>query len=74
MTGNVFQWTQDCFHDSYAGAPGDGSAWTSAPCEARVIRGGSWLNSARGLRTAMRDRDRQEDRYTNIGIRVARSL
>lgn len=74
MTGNVFQWTQDCFHDSYAGAPADGSAWVSAPCEARVIRGGSWLNSARGLRAAMRDRDRQQDRYANIGIRVARSL
>lgn len=74
MTGNVFQWTQDCFYDSYAGAPADGSAWTSGDCSVRAIRGGSWLNGARGLRAAMRDRDPQHSPYANIGIRVARSL
>lgn len=75
MTGNVFQWTQDCFVEGgYAGASADGSARQLDDCMARVIRGGSWLNGARGLRTAMRDRDRQQDRYTNIGIRVARDL
>lgn len=74
MTGNVYQWVQDCFEDSYAGAPADGAAWARPPCKARVIRGGSWLNGARGLRAAMRDRDPQAGRYTNIGIRVARSL
>ena len=72
MSGNVFQWTQDCFAESYAGAPSDGSAHESETCATRVIRGGSWLNGARGLRAAMRDRDRPQDRYTNIGIRVAR--
>jgi formylglycine-generating enzyme required for sulfatase activity len=70
--GNVFQWTEDCFVDSYAGAPTDGSARTEPGCELRVIRGGSWLNSGRGLRSAMRDIDRQRDRYTNVGLRVAR--
>ena len=75
MTGNVFQWTQDCFVEGgYAGAPADGSPRQIDGCVARVIRGGSWLNGARGLRAAMRDRDRQQDRYTNIGIRVARDL
>ncbi len=70
--GNVFQWTEDCFVDGgYAGAPADGSARTRDGCELRVIRGGSWLNSARGLRAAMRDRDRPGDRYTNVGFRVA---
>ena len=71
--GNVFQWTEDCFVDGgYAGSPTDGSARTVDDCELRVIRGGSWLNSSRGLRAAMRDRDRPEDRYTNVGFRVAR--
>jgi formylglycine-generating enzyme required for sulfatase activity len=71
--GNVFQWTEDCFVEGgYAGAPGDGSARAVEGCELRVIRGGSWLNSSRGLRAAMRDRDRQGDRYTNVGFRVAR--
>ena len=74
MTGNVFQWTEDCFGESYANAPTDGSAQTSEGCVARVIRGGSWLNGTRGLRAAMRDRDRPQDRYTNIGIRIARDL
>jgi sulfatase modifying factor 1 len=71
--GNVFQWTEDCFVEGgYAGAPTDGSARTMDGCELRVIRGGSWLNSPRGLRAAMRDRDRPGDRYTNVGLRVAR--
>jgi formylglycine-generating enzyme required for sulfatase activity len=73
--GNVFQWTEDCFAEGgYAGAPTDGSARTVERCELRVIRGGSWLNTSRGLRAAMRDRDRQGDRYTNVGFRVARGL
>ena len=29
VLGNVWEWTEDCWHDSYAGAPADGSAWTS---------------------------------------------
>src|SRR5262249_39835381 len=74
-TGNVYQWTADCFIEGgYTGAPTDGSARTKDGCVARVIRGGSWLNGWRGLRAAMRDRDRQQDRYTNIGIRIAREL
>ncbi len=74
-TGNVFQWTEDCFVEGgYTDVPTDGSARTSEGCTVRVIRGGSWLNSWRGLRAAMRDRDRQQDRYTNVGFRVARSL
>ena len=72
-TGNVFQWTADCWVEGgYAGAPADGAARSTGECVARVIRGGSWLNSARGLRAAMRDRDPPAGRYTNIGIRVAR--
>lgn len=74
MTGNVFQWTQDCFAEGYTSAPVDGSANLSGDCRIRVIRGGSWLNGTRGLRSAMRDRDPRDGRYANIGIRVARDL
>ena len=71
--GNVFQWTEDCFVEGgYAGAPADGSARVGEECPLRTIRGGSWLNGPRGLRAAMRDRDRPIDRYTNVGLRVAR--
>jgi formylglycine-generating enzyme len=44
MLGNVWQWTEDCHHDSYDGAPSDGSAWTSGECKYRVLRGSSWDN------------------------------
>ena len=42
MVGNVWEWTEDCWHHNYEGAPADGSAWTSGDCGARVVRGGSW--------------------------------
>jgi formylglycine-generating enzyme required for sulfatase activity len=53
--GNVWEWTQDCWHESYFGAPTDGSAWTTG-CSgnARVLRGGSWSSSAPMLRSAYR--------------------
>nr|QNO56122.1 hercynine oxygenase [Methanosarcinales archaeon ANME-1 ERB7] len=55
MHGNVGEWVQDCWHDSYSGAPTDGRAWVVA-CEygARVYRGGSWGSDARGCRSARR--------------------
>lgn len=40
--GNIAEYVQDCEHDSYAGAPADGSAWVDTGCKARVLRGGSW--------------------------------
>ena len=55
MAGNVWQWVQDCYHDNYNGAPTDGSAWTSGDCSRRVVRGGSWYNIPRVLRSAYRD-------------------
>jgi iron(II)-dependent oxidoreductase len=42
MAGNVWEWVEDLYHDTYKGAPADGSAWTSGGEEKRVIRGGSW--------------------------------
>jgi formylglycine-generating enzyme required for sulfatase activity len=55
--GNVMEWVEDCWHDSYVGAPTDGSAWTSGDCSSRVIRGGYWGNSPRILRAAFRGRN-----------------
>ena len=50
--GNVWEWVADCYNDSYAGAPSDGRAWTLGDCSRRVIRGGSWYNDPRYLRSA----------------------
>jgi formylglycine-generating enzyme required for sulfatase activity len=74
MVGNVWEWTQDCYHDSYNGAPTDGSAWTSGDCYYRVLRGGSWGNSPRGLRSALRDWLTADSRVNLFGFRVARTL
>ena len=78
--GNVWEWVEDCWNESYHGAPADGSAWEeeeswidtrSGRCH-RVLRGGSWGNVPRNLRSASRTRG-----YLNparVGFRVARTL
>jgi formylglycine-generating enzyme required for sulfatase activity len=52
--GNVWEWTQDCWHDNYAGAPSDGSAWKGGCRGYRVVRGGSWSSNPKDLRAAYR--------------------
>ena len=74
MHGNVYEWVQDCWNDSYAGAPGDGSAWTSGECGRRVIRGGSWLINPGYLRSASRIRYTRSNRCSNFGFRLAQDL
>ncbi|MBX2889329.1 MAG: SUMF1/EgtB/PvdO family nonheme iron enzyme [Saprospiraceae bacterium] len=41
LAGNVTEWVEDCWHDSFKGAPADGSAWLSGDCSMRMLRGGS---------------------------------
>jgi formylglycine-generating enzyme required for sulfatase activity len=74
LHGNVNEWTQDCWHDDYVGAPSDGSAWTSGNCEFRVSRGGSWYSFPALLRAARRNRDFTDLRSILVGFRVARTL
>ena len=74
--GNVWEWVEDCVHDSYAGgAPTDGSAWVSGGgCNRRVLRGGSWNDLPRNLRSANRFGLTAGFRYDFIGFRVSRTL
>ena len=74
MAGDVWQWTEDCWHPTYDAAPSDGTAWTSGPCEARVVRGGSWFKPPAGERPAKRGIVPPATRNGEIGFRVARSL
>ena len=74
MVGNVWEWTGDCWHANYEGAPADGSAWTSGDCGARVVRGGSWFFLPGNLRSAYRDWYFTDFRHNDLGIRVARTL
>ena len=71
MAGNLHEWVQDCWHPNYAGAPPDGSAWTTGgDCLRRVVRGGSWLSGIEYLRSAWRSGISD----STYGFRVARTL
>ena len=72
--GNVDEWVQDCWNDSYLGAPTDGSAWTSGDCSGRVLRGGSWDSKHRNLHLADRDWGPTSYRSIRTGFRVARTF
>lgn len=74
MTGNVAQWVEDCHHDSYLGAPADGSAWTTGDCSKRNVRGGAWSLHGWSVRTAQRIGDPADQRNDHLGFRVARDL
>ncbi|HEY3776813.1 MAG TPA: formylglycine-generating enzyme family protein [Rhizomicrobium sp.] len=78
ILGNVWQWTADCWHDSYAGAPADARAWSSKICNKHVIRGGSWDNLPVFVRSAARSSssaDGGEYDYSSLsGFRLARDL
>ena len=79
VLGNVGEWVQDCWNNSYQGAPSDGRAWESGRCSSRrVQRGGSWINPPRNLRSASRAMgftdDNRSGYYRSNGFRIARSL
>ncbi len=72
MAGNVLQWVQDRYQDSYEGAPFDGSAFYG-PSLSRVLRGGCFVSKgARVLRDERRSRNAAEYHYGDVGFRLAR--
>ena len=72
MAGNAWEWVQDWYHDSYNGAPTDGSAWESPTGSRRVNRGGSWYFDADLARSAYRGSYDPGRRYNYLGFRPAR--
>ena len=75
MHGNVWEWVRDCWNDSYAGAPSDGSAWLRGDCGNRVMRGGSLVSASRSIRAAIRSGSTTDFRRGyGTGFRVARTL
>lgn len=74
LSGNVWEWVEDCSHGSYNKAPVDGSAWLKADdgdCSLRVLRGGSWDSNPANLRASGRDGDATGDRGSSRGFRLA---
>jgi sulfatase modifying factor 1 len=74
MLGNAWQWTQDCGHLDYQGAPSDGSAWVSGQCQYRVLRGSSWRGNPPNVRSAYRLIYDATIRQDMSGFRVIRDL
>jgi formylglycine-generating enzyme required for sulfatase activity len=74
MHGNVWEWVADCYVDSYDNAPADGRGVAAVPSCARVLRGGSWIDAPRVLRSAYRGRVPAGARFIYRGFRVARTL
>ena len=74
LHGNVWEWVQDCYRDSYQGAPTDGSAVVAPNCGLRILRGGAWNYQPQLLRSAYRYATAPEVRLEIAGFRVACSL
>lgn len=72
--GNVWEWVQDCYFDTYDTAPSDGAAVSEVPGCSRVMRGGSWIDAPRVLRSAYRGHVPSGTRFIYRGFRVARTL
>ena len=70
--GNVEEWVYDCYHDSYEGAPGDGSVFDGGDCRNRVVRGGAYSSGPKALRSATRNKFPAGSANDSIGFRVAR--
>ncbi|MBS0193508.1 MAG: SUMF1/EgtB/PvdO family nonheme iron enzyme [Proteobacteria bacterium] len=74
MVGNVSEWVQDCWHDSYRRAPEDASAWVNPGCTQRVVRGASWASAPSHARSAWRTWVKVDDSNSQLGFRVVRDL
>ncbi|MBO6549784.1 MAG: SUMF1/EgtB/PvdO family nonheme iron enzyme [Rhizobiales bacterium] len=80
MYGNVAEWTEDCVHYDYKGAPNNGDAWivsnnpNHGSCANRIHRGGSWLQSKSSVTAGFRQFTKPTDRTITIGFRVVKDL
>jgi formylglycine-generating enzyme required for sulfatase activity len=76
VAGNVYEWTQDCWHASYLGAPANGSPWLDpegGDCASRVVRGGSGVSDPGVLRSAFREGAPADEAFAILGFRLART-
>jgi formylglycine-generating enzyme required for sulfatase activity len=75
LIGNVAEWVDDCYTDSYVGRPKDGRSWFwSGGCRRHVVRGGSWASPAAQTRSATRTPVDAAFRSQTVGMRVALDL
>ena len=75
VRGNVYEWVEDCWHETCEGSPRDGSAWLEdGDCGQRVARGGDFFVLPGGYRSAVRFFNNVENIAYGIGFRLAQDL
>ena len=74
MIGNAWEWVEDCWNESHAGAPDDSGPRRTGDCARRVYRGGGWRSYPQFGRSAQRSRAEPGLQHALIGFRVARAL
>jgi formylglycine-generating enzyme required for sulfatase activity len=72
--GNVREWVEDCWNANLSGIPPDGTPRITGDCRSHVVRGGSWADEPKDLRSAKRSWELATERRAQIGFRVARTL
>lgn len=73
VTGNVWEWCSDDYHQSYEGAPKDGKSWIGSGAQ-KVYRGGSFLFGMKGQRVSFRNYGNKKYKSKDLGFRVVREL
>jgi len=74
MHGNVCEWCQDKWHESYQNAPPDSEAWEKGSSKKRVIRGGSWKRDKKDCCSAWRTSVKPDNGFDDLGFRVVRAI
>ncbi len=74
MIGNVSEFCEDWYHDSYEGAPTDGSAWLEPAGQYRVTRGGAYFDPPFACRSRVRNCIVPTTRMRHVGLRLVRSI
>lgn len=74
LSGNVMEWVDDCWHDTYTRAPTNGTSWINRGCENRVIRGGSWGSAIEEYQIHHRVKAKSNFTDSRLGFRVAKTL
>ncbi len=74
LSGNLWEWVEDCWSEDPSKGPTDGSARMDGECALRIMKGGSWASMPVRIRAAFRDAFGPDDRGNIIGFRVARTL
>jgi len=74
LSGNLWEWVEDNWHDNYEGAPDSGISWIDEGNEERVVRGGSFgiYQTDVGMPGRYRDSAPENEAYNVLGFRCAR--